>query len=324
MKNNKVKMSIGIIILIIIIIGIFSVILFNKNEKEKKAKAFEQKFIEAENVNVGKNNNLNNLFGLYEGKANEIMNHTNNKFTDEDYQTLYGKIELSEVSGDKLIKLENDLEKNIVQNTDLNTKTSLDNQQKIWDNYLSAENNAIKKEKEDIRLANRANNYLSLTANVVYFNIYNYLDNNGINPQFSSNYFQNELASVGNSSNKINLTESQKNYINKKISAMNCIEIQANNIINGAVGNKTSIVDAYNKIDTMWSNYLNEEYKELKEQSPYKNIIINNEIPWTNFKTDMCNQIATQYTSPTEKELAKTRMDIRLTEQQAFNLLSYS
>ncbi|WP_297639222.1 hypothetical protein [uncultured Clostridium sp.] len=324
MKNNKAKIGIGIIIILILIIGAFSLIMVSKNEQKKKNEVFQQNFTQAENINVAKNNNINNLFDLYLGKANEIMMYANNKFKDPDYQTLYGTIEVSNVAGDKFVKLENDLEKNIAQNGDVNLQNSLGNQKKIWEEYLVNQNNTLKGEKENTRLMNKGYNYLSVAANVIYFNIYNCLENNGINPQISENYFGNELASIGNINRENNLTEKQKEYIKKEVDQLNYTEIKGNNIINGAVGSKGSILEAYKEINTLWTTTLNEEYTSLKAESPNKEVIIRNETPWLTFKTAMCNEAGKEYTNGTESQLANIKMNIRLTQQQAFNLLSYS
>lgn len=293
----------------------------NKSSENSNTQSeFEIELDGAKVINVASNPTLNSAGNEFVNKANGVGAWEEKANKEQRFQSGYGMQELGGDTGKNYLILGKSLNETISNNVTTNVANMLNSQNTIWQNYVKSENAAISNNGGSIVPVEEANNYATIEENEVTFNIYNYLFDNGVNPQFSP-----EFISAGiNNMNYSGFTQAQKNTFNNASNEINNIQNRGTEIINNAINNKTSLLTAYNQVYNLWNDYLNKLYSDFRSTSVYKSQMYQEEVPWVTFKEQMINTINEAYPNNPENALAKVKMNIRLTEAQIINLLGYT
>lgn len=281
---------------------------------------FEIELDGAKVINIASNPSLNSAGNEFVSKANGVAAWIAKASKEQRFQSGYGMQKLGGYVGENYLTLGKSLIQTINNNVTTNIANMLNSQNIIWQNYIKSENAAISNDGGSIVPVDEANNYGTIEGNEVNFNIYNYLFDNGVNPQFSPEF----ITSGINNMNSNEFTQAQKNTFNNASNEINNIQNKGTEIINNAINNKTSLLTAYNQVYNLWNDYLNKLYSNFRSTSVYKSQMYQEEVPWVTFKEQMINTINEAYPNNPENALAKATMNIRLTEAQIINLLGYT
>ncbi|WP_297632519.1 hypothetical protein [uncultured Clostridium sp.] len=126
-------------------------------------------------------------------KFNAVGNWEEKAGQEQKFQSGYGMQALGVDTAKDYLAVGAKLNEEINNNDTVNVANMLKSQNTIWQNYIKAENSAINNNGGSIVPVEEANNYGAIEGNEVAFNIYNYLFDNGVNPQFSSQIYQEEV-----------------------------------------------------------------------------------------------------------------------------------
>ncbi len=159
----------------------------------------------------------------------------------------------------------------------------------------------------------------SITQERCYYLFFYYLDNDNTNLDL----------------NKLlpNLSDLREEYpsmnpvlnMNSSLAKFNEIQQQANTLISNSKTN-SELVDAYNNINNMWINEIDDVYQnEITAcgNSIYAlNITRNTEEKWVNFKSNELNLAQNYYNSSDMESIASNKVSIALTKAKVFYLLN--
>ncbi|MGL5067510.1 MAG: hypothetical protein ACRC6T_06735 [Sarcina sp.] len=225
--------------------------------------------------------------------------------------------------------LNNNMIENITNNVDLTQQTIFTQEVALTKQLNNSETNEeeIAQRQEgggSIGSVEQAGQYATMNEQEAIYLFGGYIDNNDINP--ISNIQEIEMSIYNSAPNMQN--EMPAGYYSTIQSGLSIIENTQNEsttIINNAKQNKTSIIDAYTHINNLWINAVDNIYNKVQNdpQQKYASGTTPREYDtiWLNYKNQMMNLSQNMYTNPTEKELAKNRMSIKLTQLECYILL---
>ncbi|MGL5068352.1 MAG: hypothetical protein ACRC6T_11140 [Sarcina sp.] len=176
---------------------------------------------------------------------------------------------------------------------------------------------------EKIQYLNSATQALYMSGRSTNFLLFNYIINNGINPQLSNQYaFSNQAIFSADNGNLNHYTPQQLDFIKQYKDDFNLTQEKSNNYMTLVKENKMSVSTAYSNINKAWTVTLNNIYQELSNVSKQSETPSEYNKIWLNYKSEMVNLEAQMYSNKTEQNLAKQRLSIRLTQMECYNLLN--
>ena len=215
----------------------------------------------------------------------------------------------------------------------LNIQNNLGEKQlKIFNEQIKISKEFIKNEVKETQNAHSggsmqylesATQRLYMSGRAANFLLYNYIIDNGENPQFTDEYASsNSNIFLADNGHIPDYTPQQLDLINQyKNEFLETTQI-SNNYINAAKQSKISMTTAYNNVLGAWNDTLNDVYQELSNVSKQSETPYEYDKIWLNYKKQMVNLEGQMYSNPLENELAKKRMSIRLTQMESYNLLN--
>lgn len=175
----------------------------------------------------------------------------------------------------------------------------------------------------NLQYLDAATQMLYMTGREANFLLYNYIVDNGINPQFADQYATTTQKIFNSASGHAKqYTPQQLALIKQYTTEFNNLEKTSNDYINDVTNGKLDVSTAYTDIFNNWNDTLNKLYQELSSVNGESETPAEYNQLWSNYKKQMLKLESQMYSNPLEQTLATQRLNIRLTQMECYNLLN--